>query len=311
VSAGFYCVADERYFLGAVGLVNSLRLVGHTEPIYLLDCGLTAEQRELLACEVSLVEGPRGTPPWLLKTVAPLAHPAQTMALLDVDLVATRSLAPLVRRGAEHGLVAFRAPIERHRPEWGELLGLGEVRRQPYASSAAMFAARADAMQVLGELAERQGAIDFERTWWRQNEPGYAFEFGDQDVFNAILSSRVSPDRLELLDARLAPTPPFTGLRIADERTLQCVDDDGAEPYLVHHHTTKPWLEATHHGVYSRLLRRLLIGDDVVVRVPESMVPLRFRRGPRAYAERKRINARERLRWHVREPLGRLAGGRR
>jgi hypothetical protein len=45
--------------------------------------------------------------------------------------------------------------------------------------------------------------------------------------------------------------------------------------------------------------------------VPESMVPLRFRRGPRAYAERKRINARERWRWHVREPLARLAGGSR
>ena len=31
--AAFYCVADERYFLGAVGLVNSLRLVGHDEPV--------------------------------------------------------------------------------------------------------------------------------------------------------------------------------------------------------------------------------------------------------------------------------------
>jgi hypothetical protein len=34
--AAFYCVADERFFLGAVGLINSLRLVGHAEPIYLL-----------------------------------------------------------------------------------------------------------------------------------------------------------------------------------------------------------------------------------------------------------------------------------
>ena len=46
-AAAFYCVADERYFLGAVGLINSLRLVGHTEPIFLLDCGLTAAQRRL------------------------------------------------------------------------------------------------------------------------------------------------------------------------------------------------------------------------------------------------------------------------
>ena len=38
--AAFYCVADERYFLGAVGMLNSLRLLGHAEPIYVLDCGV-------------------------------------------------------------------------------------------------------------------------------------------------------------------------------------------------------------------------------------------------------------------------------
>ena len=58
MKAAFYCVSDERYFLGAVGLINSLRLVGHTEPIYLLDCGLTEAQRELLAAEVELVDAP-------------------------------------------------------------------------------------------------------------------------------------------------------------------------------------------------------------------------------------------------------------
>ena len=60
MNAAFYCVADERYFLGAVGLVNSLRLVGHAEPIYLLDCGLTDAQRELLGRRGELVDGARG-----------------------------------------------------------------------------------------------------------------------------------------------------------------------------------------------------------------------------------------------------------
>ncbi len=55
-AAAFYCVADERYFLGAVGLINSLRLVGHTEPIFLLDCGLTAAQRELLEPQATLLD---------------------------------------------------------------------------------------------------------------------------------------------------------------------------------------------------------------------------------------------------------------
>ena len=91
-AAAFYCVADERYFLGAVGLINSLRLVGHTEPIFLLDCGLTAAQRELLAAARRAASTrPSDAPPWLLKTVAPLARPA------DVD-------GPARRRHRRHAL---------------------------------------------------------------------------------------------------------------------------------------------------------------------------------------------------------------
>ena len=31
MNTAFYCVVNERYFLGAVGLINSLRLVGHMD----------------------------------------------------------------------------------------------------------------------------------------------------------------------------------------------------------------------------------------------------------------------------------------
>ena len=307
--AAFYCVADERYFPGAVGLINSLRLLGHTEPIHLLDCGLTASQRELLAGEAELVAAPDGRPPWLLKTVAPLVRPADVMVLLDTDLVATRSLAPLIERAAEGRLVAFADPADRYDPDWGELLGLGETRRGTYVSSAVVCADRELGAELLGLLSERQSAVDFERTFWRSDEPGYPFRFADQDVLNAILATRIESDRLEALEARLAPTPPFTGLRLDDERTLRCSYPDGAEPYFVHHHVVRPWLEPTHHGVYSRLLRRLLIAGDVAIRVPEEAIAPWLRSGPRAWARRMSINARERLRWHVREPLARRRAG--
>ena len=65
--------ATQRYFLGAVAMINSLRLNGHREPIYLLDAGLSDDQRQLLAAEVTIVEAPSEAPPYLLKTVAPLA----------------------------------------------------------------------------------------------------------------------------------------------------------------------------------------------------------------------------------------------
>src|SRR5215207_7961449 len=49
VRCAFYTVANARHFIGVVALLNSLRLAGHTEPIRLMDAGLTDEQRTLLA----------------------------------------------------------------------------------------------------------------------------------------------------------------------------------------------------------------------------------------------------------------------
>ncbi len=294
--AAFYCVADARYFLGAVGLVNSLRLLGHDEPIRLLDCGLTGDQRDLLGAEAEILPAPGEAPPWLLKTVAPLARPAEVVVLLDADMVATRPLEPLIDEARGSRLVAFADRLDRWVPEWGELLGLGPARRGTYVSSAALAIGAPLAAETLAELAEHQGAVEFERTYWRSNEPGYAFTYADQDVLNAILATREDGDAVRVHDARLAATPPFEGLQVRDERTLRCSYADGAEPFLVHHHIVRPWLEQTEHGVYSRLLRRLLVGDDVAIRVGEDRVPAWLRSGPRAWALRTRHDLRERFR---------------
>jgi hypothetical protein len=311
VSARFYCVADDRYFLGVVGLVNSLRLVGHTEPIHLLDCGLSISQRALLEPHAELADAPDDAPPWLLKIVLPLSRPAPVAVLLDADMVVTRGLQELIERAAEGRVVAFRNPVDRFHPEWGELLDLGPTRRRPYMSSAAIALGGELGREVLALMADRQDRVDFERTHWRRAEEGYPFTYADQDVFNAILATSAEAASIVELDQRLAPTPPFDGLRLVDERSLRCSYDDGVEPYLVHHHTIKPWLEPTHHGIYSRLLRRLLIGDGLAISLPRSEIPLRLRTGLRALAERKRINARERFRWHVREPISHRIASRR
>ena len=301
MNVAFYCVADARYFLGAVGLVNSLRLLGHDEPVVLLDCGLTDEQRELLGAEAELIEAPEGIPPTLLKTVAPLERPADVMVLLDTDLVVTRPLTELVELAAEGKVVAFSKGVDRWVPEWGDVLGLGEVPPRTYLDFALLCASAEVGAPVLELLGERQDRIEFERTMWGSHDEGYELLYADQDVLNAILAARVSDERTVVLDHRLAPVPPFEGLRVADERTLRCVYDDGVEPYVVHHFIVKPWLEPTHHGVYSQLLRRLLIGDDVAVRVPEDEIPRRLRSGALAWADRTRVNARARIRFHRRD----------
>jgi hypothetical protein len=305
LKAAFYCVADERYFLGAVGLVNSLRLVGHREPIFLLDCGLDDEQRELLAPEVELVRAPAGAPPWLLKTAIPLSRPAEVTVLVDADMVVTRSLGGLIERAATGRLIAFRDRQQRFFAEWGELLGLGAARPGPYVSSGLVFCGGAAGRRVLELLDERQARVDFELTFWRRNVRGYPFLYADQDVLNAILATRGKPELIEALDERLAATPPFRGLRIADERSLRCAYRDQAAPYVVHQYVRKPWLEETYHGVYSRLLRRLLIADDVAVRPPQARIPLRMRTGALAGAERARVNTIDFLRWHFGDRLPR------
>ena len=303
-STAFYCMSSAAYFLGAVGMINSLRLQGHTEPIYLLDLGLTDSQRELLAAEATIVPAPPDTQPWLSKTIAPLAHPAETMILIDTDIVVTRPLGELIERARPGRVIAFANDTDRFVEEWGELLDLGELDRRPYVSSGLVLCGGEVGDEVLRLLDDRQRRVDFERNHFGADEPGYPLRFLDQDVLNAILQSRVQPTRVEELDHRLAAVTPFGGLEMLDEHALRCAYPDGVEPYIVHFILpAKPWQRPMYHGVYSQLLKRLLVGPDLAIELPRAEVPLRFRDGPGARIERARILARDRAGWRVRALL--------
>jgi hypothetical protein len=300
MEAAFYCVADTRYFLGAVGLVNSLRLVGHDEPIHVLDCGLSEDERRLLEPETTLLDGPRDAPPWLLKTIAPRRRPAPVTILIDADIIVTRPLAGPIETAAEDKVVAFRNDTDRFVPQWGELLGLGEARRRPYVTSGLVLLGGDVGRDVLSLLDDRQSRVEIERGFAGENDPDYPFLYPEQDVLNAILATRVEPEAIATLGNELCPNPPFRGLRISDERRLRCVHADGTEPYALHQFVRKPWLEPMYHGVYSRLLARLLLSDDVAIKVPSERVPVRMRTGVRARAERTLVNAIDLGRWYLR-----------
>jgi hypothetical protein len=288
-SSAFYCVADSRYFLGAVGLINSLRLHRHTEPIYLLDCGLTEAQRALLAEEAELVHDESDTPPWLLKTIAPLRHPAEVMILIDCDMIVTRGLGPLFERARQRKVVAVENDRDHFCWEWRELLELGPLRRIPYVSSGLVAFEREHGERVLSLMERLQGRIDFDRSFWRRNESDYPFLYGDQDVLNAILAAEgvLPADGLEALPHRSAPTPPFKRLRVRDQGALWCAYPDGFEPYALHNFFRKPWLVPMRSSPYSRLLTRCLTGDDVPLAPQPEAVPLWLRRG--AYASAARL----------------------
>ena len=307
-SAAFYCVADERYFLGAVGMINSLRLLGHAEPVFVLDCGLRREQRELLERETIVVAAPTDAPPYLLKTIAPLCHPAEVMVLIDADMVATRPLTELIELASEGRVVAFEdRPHDRFFAEWGKL-GLGPARRRRYVNAGLVCLGGDVGGEVLRLLDEHQRHVDFELTFWRRNVRDYPFRFGDQDVLNAILATRVGASRVVALPERLGAQPEggtfFPRLHVRDLNAIRCADADGTEPYVLHQSKGKPWLRPMYHGIYSSLLARLLLGEDVALRVSERDVPLRMRPGFLARLERTRVNMQQRVRWRVRAARG-------
>jgi hypothetical protein len=272
--ACFYTVADAAYFPGAVALVNSLRLAGNDGAIAILDCGLERRQRERLAREAELLPAPPGVHPWFVKWRALLERPAETMVLLDADMVVVRSLVPLVEL-AEQGKVVAVADLnpERFQEEWRELVGR-EVRRRTYANSGFLALGGSDARELLARLDEAQQGVTRDPVGGRR-----PYKYPDQDVLNAVLGAYVPDERLVVLDRRAAPTQPFSGLRMADAQTLDCIYADGARPYLLHHLYAKPWLAWTPTNPYTRLLPRLLFGSDVPIRLDPAEVPHRLRPG--------------------------------
>ena len=284
--AAVYCVTGRDFFPGAVAMINSLRLQGHREPVFVLDCGMLPSQRDLLSREATVVPAPRSAAPSLLKLVLPRDHPAEVTVLLDADLIVTRPLTELIEAAGSNAVVAFANDTHRHFPEWGELLDLGTVRDGPYVTTSAVFAGEGAAREVLPLVEARQAEIDPDRTWLGGGTDADPLYYLDQDVLNAVVHSRLEPSSLVALDARLAPIPPFAGVRVIDEGALRCAYRDGTEPFLLHHCFRKPWLERVRGNVYSRLLTRLLLGTDVPLRVDPGELPARLRTGLAASADR-------------------------
>src|SRR5579862_7068857 len=82
-----FCVANAAHFLGAVALINSLRLTGWNDEIVVVDCGLGPEQRSVLELEARILpvaEGP--DPPQLVKVAGPLSYRTDIAVVLDADM---------------------------------------------------------------------------------------------------------------------------------------------------------------------------------------------------------------------------------
>jgi hypothetical protein len=290
LDVAFYTVCDSRFFPGLVALVNSLRLHGHDQPIVVVDCGLSERQREVLGDEVALIAAPSSTLPVLLKYVGPTRAPADVMVLVDSDIIATRSLDPLLASVREGKIVAFEDPLaDRFFESWRDMFDLPPLRRQPYVNAGFIALPHDTGLELLERLEAGQRMIDPGTTMWDGGSPDHPMYFPDQDVLNALLASVFPESSVLIVEQDMAPHPPFAGVSLADAERATCAYDDGRQPFLLHHMIKqKPWLGASRASPYSELLPRLWFGPDLVVSAPADEVPMRFRAGPLAAADRVR-----------------------
>jgi hypothetical protein len=305
----FYCVTDRNHFLGLVALINSLRLQGHHEQTYVLDCGLEGWQREVLAqgTDISVVAASLKTHPMLLKTVLPLAHPARTLVVLDVDVIVTGRLDPLIELARDSGkaLLFPNDAVDRFEPAWA-CLGFGAPKRHTYVASGQMILAGESGTRLLHLWASGMERLlsDSALTGAGGSPRENPFFYPDMDVLNALIGPAIAEDSYVLADSRATAFWPFEGLRVVDGTKLRVEAADGSHPLLLHHILDKPWNGLVKPTVYSQLMTRLLCGSDVQLRPPARRVPARLRDGAIGTGGRAYVSSRFELRRKLRGRLG-------
>ena len=290
--ATFHTIANARYFPGLVALVNSMRLTGHDQEVVVLDLGLTPGQRERLADHVTLVQLPNQVGhPAFMKPYPHRLAPAGTVVLIDSDMIVTASLdEPLADAAA--GLIAVFGDHESTRSrwfaEWEQGFGLsGPPRHQEYVNAGFVAISQEhwpnfltrwatacqllpiDRYAVLPRFLPRRTAMDGEPFW-----------AGDQDALNAILMAEIPPESLAIRPRSQQPDW-LDEAEVVDEQTLEC--RYRGEPTLILHLSLapKPWeptgWRRARNNAYVRLLPRVLLADDVALRLSPAELPLWLR----------------------------------
>jgi hypothetical protein len=289
----FCAVVDRAYFLGAVALVNSLRLTGHSGDIAFLDVGLEPGQRALLEQEASIHEGPANIG-WLsvfVKPILGLMFPSRTAVLLDNDVVITGSLDPLVDDAERGAIVVFEQPDStRWFAEWEDLFSLERpLRRGRYVNGACVALSTShwqrflERWHALGEVVAAERA---DRPFLLRPEDVVADPVGynEQDTLNALLLSEVPESAISFRSHQLTPWwEERREVRVVDSQTLEC--ELGGQKTLFLHSTGQPkpwqrwgWLRLRF-SAFNQLLTRVLTGDDIPLRVPIEAIPMWLRPG--------------------------------
>ncbi len=324
--ATFVTVSDSRYFLGTVGLVNSLRLVGHADRALILDAGLESWQRDLLtrACDIVAIpdelhgigrDSRFGRS--LLKPYVRELDLTGTVVLIDSDMIVTGPLTDILGEAARGRICAFPAQSVPSRwfAEWEQLLDLAAPpRRQVYVNAGFVALSLDHWTGLIGRWWQAclrfptvQAQLPPERSLSRN-----PLAIPDQDALNAILMSEIPEDALALQDPDLEPTTYHRGtISVVDAETLECVYR-GRQTLLLHHlDRPKPWEPSggarLRFEAYTELLSRLLDGGSLAISVPPASQPLWLRQGLSGRMSRRALGTLGRLvdrllraRWQLR-----------
>lgn len=284
----YFTVSDARYFLGTVGLVNSLRLTGNHQPIVVLDGGFTPEQRDLLAGHCTLMPLPDigiVRNPTYYKLIAPRAVRSEITVVIDSDMVVTGALDELLATAHAGKIVAYPDPEpERWFAEWEQIFKLpAPPRRQVYANAGLVVFSTRHFPDLLDQWWSAC-RITQDRPTLYEGALGPTSQ-GDQDALNAILMSVYPPGAVSLRPADEAPQAgglnSVFGAKVTDPARVAC--EYRGRPTLILHSAShpKPWMseELFLDTAYVQLLRRLYAGGDVPIRLPEAMVPRCLKQG--------------------------------
>jgi hypothetical protein len=284
-SVTFYTVCDDKYFPGLVGLLNSLRLMGHDDPLVVGDCGLTAIQRKLLAPHCTLFELSRDLVknPTYYKPFPFLLKPHGTVVFIDSDMIVTKNLSAAVTAAAEGKISAFPDPEQdRWFAEWQEIFDLRSApRHQTYVCAGFLVFSTTYWPYLLErwwEACARIRALPTYQEGGQSSDPGGQ---GDQDALNALLMSEVPSDALSLLPSdEQVFSWQFDRVDSVDAEALVC-EYMGRQPSILHASLVpKPWMSrGVRRNVYLHFLRRLLTAPDVTLSVPPHLLGIWLRQG--------------------------------
>jgi hypothetical protein len=309
--ARIYTLADSNYFVGLVALLNSLRLTGNEQELVVLDCGLSAQHRDLLEGHATVVPlSPEVADrkflakPYLYQHVSP----DELVVYIDSDILVTAALDPILASAAA-GRICI-APLDwpekrqRRRAEWQHLFGLTAPLREETYVNAGFLALSAKHWRPLLERWGQVTASIPDGVLFHGDIDANPLWAGDQDAFNALLMSEVPAGTVELLPEQAIVFPPnLERIDVLDADRLECAID--GEPVAMLHYSwvPKPWeprawrrMEQPLRDAYARLLPRILFAEDVALPLDPRDVPAWLRPGAFGAAARQRTAFARRLR---------------